>query len=288
MIELVLAVAMSIKVADVPIHRVGLTEAVGTCRDRVRARHGGYVCFVNVHSLTEATRHHELREALTRASYCFADGMPLVWLSRLKGKPISSRVGGPDFMAMMLELEHNHLHGFIGGAPGQANIIASRFGVRSVSYAPPRRELTAQNAVDDWNAFLDQCPARQPPAIVWVGLGAPKQELWLSLISRLAPNTMFFGVGAAFDFLSGLKARAPRWMQQTGLEWAHRLAHEPNRLWRRYLRSNLRFAKLVMSELVDEEFPSSGVDFVRPTADSLVMPDEITERRRRLFGRNGR
>lgn len=278
----------SIKVADVPIHRVGLTEAVGSCRDRVHVRHGGYVCFVNVHSLTEATRHHELREALTRASYCFADGMPLVWLSRLKGKAIESRVGGPDFMAMMLELERDNLHGFIGGAPGQAKVIADRFGVRSVNYAPPRRELSAQNAVDDWNAFLDQCPARQAPPIVWVGLGAPKQELWLSMISTLAPTTMFFGVGAAFDFLSGLKVRAPRWMQHTGLEWAHRLAHEPRRLWRRYLRSNVRFAKIVLSELVDEEFPSGVVDLVGPAPDSLVVSDEITERRRRLFGRNGR
>src|SRR5690606_3404833 len=98
--------------------------------------------------------------------------------------------------------------------------------------------------------FLDQWCESEPPRIVWVGLGAPKQELWLRSVSPLAPQTLFLGVGAAFDFLSLAKVRAPLLMQRLGLEWMHRLAHEPKRLWKRYLLTNSRFVSLAVRELM--------------------------------------
>jgi N-acetylglucosaminyldiphosphoundecaprenol N-acetyl-beta-D-mannosaminyltransferase len=85
--------------------------------------------------------------------------------------------------------------------------------------------------------------------MIWVGLGAPKQERWIATVSRVAPAVMFFGVGAAFDFLAARKPRAPRVLQHFGLEWTHRLASEPRRMWKRYLVANARFARLVVDEI---------------------------------------
>jgi N-acetylglucosaminyldiphosphoundecaprenol N-acetyl-beta-D-mannosaminyltransferase len=239
----------AVSLGGLAVSRSGLEGAVEACRARIAERAGGYVCFVNVHSLTEGTRHAGLREALAGAAIRFADGMPLVWLARLKGAPIESRVAGPDFMEAMLRAEPNLLHGFIGGPPGRADEIASRFCVPNVTYSPPLRDFSPEHAREDWNAFVARCQG-QVPDLVWVGLGAPKQEMWLREVSELAPRVTFFGVGAAFDFLAVAKRRAPVLLQRTGLEWTHRLASEPRRLWKRYLVSNARFVRLALRELV--------------------------------------
>ena len=105
---------------DVPISRFDLEAAVEECVTRIASGSGGYACFVNVHSLTEATRQPALRESLREATYCFADGMPLVWLARRRGAPIAGRVAGPDFMAALLARTRHLRHGFIGGATTRA------------------------------------------------------------------------------------------------------------------------------------------------------------------------
>lgn len=224
---------------DTPISRLDLVGAVEECEARIANRTGGYACFVNVHSLTEAIRQPALRESFAKATYCFADGMPLLWLARRQGEPIAGRVAGPDFMTALIDRTRGELHGFIGGGPGIADAAAR--GVRAVTYAPPMRELTPDHALGDWAAFVARCDG-PPPPIVWVGLGAPKQELWLATVTRAAPAVMFFGVGAAFDVLAGTMPRAPRWMQDHGLEWLYRLAREPRRLAGRYATSGARFA----------------------------------------------
>ncbi len=221
--------------------------------ERVESGMGGYACFVNVHSLTESTRRRAVRESLSHATYAFADGVPLRWLARLQGEPIAGRVAGPDFMAAFLARTHRERHGFIGGPAtadggsrsGQA--IARAFSVDSVTYAPPRRAFEPEAARDDWHAFTVRC-AGSVPRIVWVALGAPKQECWVHEVSRLAPTTMFFAVGAAFDVLAGSRTRAPAWMQARGFEWLFRLAQEPRRLARRYAVSNARFAVRVVTD----------------------------------------
>jgi N-acetylglucosaminyldiphosphoundecaprenol N-acetyl-beta-D-mannosaminyltransferase len=106
-----------------------------------------------------------------------------------------------------------------------------------VSYSPPYRPFSKENAREDWETFLARAKAAgvERPRWVWVGLGAPKQEKWMEAVAEIAPDTLFFGVGAAFDFLAGTKARAPEWMRKSGLEWLHRFGSEPGRLWKRYL-----------------------------------------------------
>jgi N-acetylglucosaminyldiphosphoundecaprenol N-acetyl-beta-D-mannosaminyltransferase len=151
-------------------------------------------------------------------------------------------------MAHYLSSHAEYPHGFIGGKEGQALSLEQRFGIRSISYVTPHRPFSAENARHDWEEFLKRCPERRPPPVVWVCLGAPKQELWMKEIAALAPGVLFFGVGAAFDFLTGAKSRAPRWMQKSGMEWLHRLLQEPGRLAKRYLFSNALFAWLLLRE----------------------------------------
>lgn len=206
---------------------------------RIASGGGGYACFVNVHSLTEATRQPALRESLRGATYCFADGMPLVWLARRLGEPIAGRAAGPDFMPALLQRTRGLRHGLIGG-DGLGEQIAIRCGLDAVIHAPPRRAFSRDQALADWEAFRARC-AGDVPKLVWVGLGAPKQELWMATVAPHAPGVMFFGVGAAFDLLAGQQPRAPRWMQTRGLEWLYRLAREPRRLGARYAVTNTRF-----------------------------------------------
>jgi N-acetylglucosaminyldiphosphoundecaprenol N-acetyl-beta-D-mannosaminyltransferase len=209
---------------------------------------GGSACFVNVHTLTEASRDPQLREAMHAASFLFADGVPLLWLARAKRAPIATRVCGPDFMDAMLRRHGAAVHGLIGASPEVTGAIVARYRIAAVAHSPPMRPFSEAHALEDWQAFVDRGPGL-PPRLVWVGLGAPKQERWIHTVSRVAPGVMFFGVGAAFDFLAERKPRAPRVLQRLGLEWTHRLASEPGRMWKRYLVANARFARLVVEEL---------------------------------------
>lgn len=224
---------------EVPISRLDLASAVEECASVIAGGRGGYACFVNVHSLTEATREPALRESLRRATYCFADGMPLIWLSRGRGEPIAGRAAGPDFMTALIERTRDRRHGLVGGE-GLGERIAATYALDAVTYAPPRRAFSRDHAIADWHAFRGRC-AGELPRIVWVGLGAPKQEQWMAAVEPHAPGVMFFGVGAAFDVLAGTQQRAPQWMRTRGLEWLYRLAKEPRRLVGRYALSNTRF-----------------------------------------------
>jgi N-acetylglucosaminyldiphosphoundecaprenol N-acetyl-beta-D-mannosaminyltransferase len=111
------------------------------------------------------------------------------------------------------------------------------------TYSPPFRPLT--EAED--NELVEQLNSAKPN-IVWIGLGCPKQELWMAQHAARVPGAIMIGVGAAFDFLSGRIPRAPRWMQNSGLEWLHRLLTEPRRLWKRYLVFAPMFAVLAAVE----------------------------------------
>ena len=239
----------TVALGELEISRLGLEGALATCEGRFARGAGGSACFVNVHTLTEAATDARLREALQAASFLFADGMPLLWLARAKRAAIATRVCGPDFMDAMLRRQAGRVHGLIGSSPEVTTAVAGRYGVQTIAYSPPMRPFSVPHALEDWQAFLAGCPGARPPQLVWVGLGAPKQERWIAAVSRVAPDVMFFAVGAAFDFLAGRKPRAPRVLQRLGLEWTHRLASEPGRLWKRYLLTNARFARLVMDEL---------------------------------------
>jgi N-acetylglucosaminyldiphosphoundecaprenol N-acetyl-beta-D-mannosaminyltransferase len=209
--------------------------------------------FCNVHSVMSARRDPALRAALAAADLATPDGMPLVWTLRRRGAPGQSRVYGPDLMELALPhgVERGWRHYLFGANEvtlARLQTSAERLApdVRIVgSHAPPYRPLTAEED-EDIIARIRASGAE----VVWVGLGMPKQELWMHRVRDRLPGVTLLGVGAAFDLLSGTVPQAPDWLQERGLEWAYRLWREPRRLWRRYLVNNPAFVLLASVEVI--------------------------------------
>jgi N-acetylglucosaminyldiphosphoundecaprenol N-acetyl-beta-D-mannosaminyltransferase len=182
----------------------------------------------------------------------FADGAPIAWAQRRSGFT-AHRVAGPDLMLAVLDRGRalGLRHALFGSTPGvvaslESNLRRRYPGVDLVaSLAPaPGGEDAAESV---------EVIARARPHLVWVALGAPKQELWAARNAAALGPALVLGVGAAFEFHAGRKKRAPRWMQQAGLEWLHRLAHEPRRLGWRYLSTNTLFTLAILRSVVASE-----------------------------------
>ncbi len=208
-----------------------------------------YVCVTGVHSVMESQADPELLTIHNQSGLTVPDGMPMVWAGRWAGFRHMNRVPGPDLMpAVCAEgVDRGWSHFLYGGAEGVADLLAERLrrrvpGLEIVgTYCPPFRSLT--------DAEEDEVVARLNGSgadIIWIGLGAPKQERWMHrMMPRLSANAVL-GVGAAFDFNAGLLPRAPALMQRAGMEWLYRLLKEPRRLASRYLRNNPRFVVRIL------------------------------------------
>jgi len=229
------------------------TEAVRAWAARGLSR---YVCIATVSQVMEAYDAPGFQRVMNEADLVTPDGMPLVWGLRLLGCKKATRVYGPDLTPIILEraaLDGLPI-GFYGGSPSVLDrfvqVMRERFPKLQVAYAysPPFRDLTPeedQRVVQE----IDGSGAR----ILFVGIGNPKQEFWMAAHKGRVQAVMI-GVGAAFDFLAGAKPQAPRWMMGLGLEWMFRLATEPRRLWKRYLKHNPRFVVLFALQLLGARF----------------------------------
>lgn len=233
-----------INLLGVRVSACDLPTAVAEMEATLDTRQLGYASTCPVYTLMQGHERAEVRAALNGATWVTPDGMPVVWALRCFGAPKVGRVYGPDLMLALTELStrKGYAQYYLGGGPGVADDLARSMQQRfpglkiAGTYCPPFRTLTP---VEE-QAMLDQINA-SGAEIVWVGLGSPKQDMWMARYrSRLTPP-LLVAVGAAFDFLTGRQLQAPRWMQRSGLEWLFRLAHEPRRLWRRYLIYNPKF-----------------------------------------------
>jgi len=227
-------------------------DATARVMEWARGGESRIVCLGVVASVMEARESAEYRAALEGADLVTPDGMPLVWMLRWLGVKAATRVYGPDLTLAVLRAaeEAGVAVGFYGSSEEVlARLVANlrrRFPRLEVSFhnAPPFRPLSEQED-EDAVRTIGESGAR----ILFVGLGGAKQDLWMAEHRGRVPAVML-GVGAAFDFLAGTKPQAPRWMQNAGLEWMFRLATEPRRLWRRYLRHNPRFAFLAVKQIL--------------------------------------
>lgn len=221
--------------------------------ERWIALHGRaqYVTFTGMHSMTEAQSDPLLKNVLNQAGLSVPDGMPLVWLARYHGFKLKRRVYGPELMLSFCEAtaSKGYRHFFLGGAEGVAQSLAESLKQRfpglvvAGTYTPPFRPLTADEEIEVTNMI-----SAARPDVLWVGLGAPKQEKWMQAHTHLAVPVMA-GVGAAFDLNIGRLKQAPGWMQEHGFEWLFRLVVEPRRLWRRYLLLGPKFAYYLLAEV---------------------------------------
>lgn len=206
--------------------------------------------FATVHTLVESQQNDLLRAALEQG-LVEPDGMPLVWLGRVGGRAVVERVCGPDFMPALIEsgIREGRRHFFYGGAPGVPEALAGKLSHRypglrvAGTLSPPFRQLTQEEE----DAIVAEINAAEPDYI-WVGLGTPKQDIWLARNRAHLDAAALLAVGAAFDLMAGRRRRAPRWMQRTGTEWIYRLAMEPRRLASRYTRVNARFVRLLIAD----------------------------------------
>jgi len=212
-----------------------------------------YVCVTGVHGVMECRRDSSLRRIHNRAGMVTPDGVPLVYFLRMIGESRAERVYGPDLMREMtaVSARQGYRQFYYGGDTGVAEklkdaMIKSAPGLQVAgTFCPPFREMTTEED----RAVVDIINAARPD-IVWVGLSTPKQERWMAAHLGQIEAPVMVGVGAAFDFLSGTKRQAPKWMQRHALEWLFRLCSEPRRLWRRYAYIVPGFAILATRELI--------------------------------------
>jgi N-acetylglucosaminyldiphosphoundecaprenol N-acetyl-beta-D-mannosaminyltransferase len=227
-----------VNILGVGVTPVNLRQAVAILERWRDEKRQEYVCCTSVHGLVEAQRDPEMRSTLNRAGLTTEDGMPLVWWCQRSGYPDASRVSGSDLLLAMCERapRRGHRHFFYGGSPRVVEALVLRLqrrfpGLVIAGYrSPPFRPLTQEEDAADIQAINET-----RPDFVWVGLGTPKQDKWMARQVGKIHATALLGVGAAFDFVSQAKPRAPLWMQRSGLEWFFRLVTEGGRLAPRYL-----------------------------------------------------
>ena len=240
-------------VLGVGVSAVDMPRALAAIAQWVGEGGAHYVCVTGVHGVMESQRDRKLRGIHNSADMVTPDGMPMVWLGRLRGHSTMHRVYGPDLLLACCAIagEPRLRHYFLGSTAAVLEQLVDRLCDRfptlyvAGTSAPPHRVLTV--AEDE---YLVRIINDAQPDIVWVGLGTPKQERWMADHAGRIRAPVMIGVGAAFDFVSGAKRQAPRWMQRSGLEWAFRLASEPRRLGARYLVNNPLFVWRVLQQVL--------------------------------------
>lgn len=226
-----------------------LDDAAARIIAAARASHPTHVCVRDAHGIVRARRDPALAEAHRRAALVTADGMPLVWLQRMAGATGAERVYGPDLLDRVCDLGRRHglRHGFLGGAPGVAAAAAATLVARHPGLTVVQADTLPQRPPGHRPAVGEDAGALAAPVdVLWVGLGTPKQEVWMLAHRGHMPATVMVGVGAAFDLAAGRVRQAPPWLRRSGLEWAWRLTQEPRRLGRRYGATVPAFAALCL------------------------------------------
>ena len=225
---------------------IAVTDPEKTLRlleEKREAWRGKYICVANVHTTVTAYNDPDYRAVQNGAVMALPDGGPLSKYSRQHGYPEAARVTGPDLMKQLLQESNtkHYRHYFYGSTQETLDILKDTLAARypgaviAGMYSPPFRPLTEEE-----DAEVIRRINEAKPDFVWVGLGAPKQERWMAA-HKDKVQALMVGVGAAFDYEAGNIQRAPQWMQRHNLEWLYRLLQDPERLFKRYLTTNLQY-----------------------------------------------
>ena len=242
-----------VNILGVGVCACNLEQAVSAmCRAAAR-RQAQYVCVTGVHGVMEAQKDARFMEIQNRSALTVPDGMPLVWVGKLRGHETIERVYGPDLMLAVCRLSQfsGHTHFLFGGKPGIAQqlraVLEKRFPGLAVvgTYTPPFRPMNAAE-----QAELIAAVNRSQPDFLWVGLSTPKQERFMAEYAGRLRAGLLIGVGAAFDVHTGNLKDSPAFLKQAGLQWLHRLYQEPRRLWKRYLINNPKFLLEIALQLL--------------------------------------
>lgn len=229
--------------------------------ENLRLADGGYIVTPNVNHICTCYRDPQFRVIYNEAFLALADGTPIIWASHLFGKPLPQKLSGSDMVPRLCEFAalRGHSVYFLGGSPGSAEETA-----RIMQHMYPSLKVAGvdcpefgfEKVREKNDSVLERIQATKPD-LLFVALGAPKQERWMHANAGRLGASISIGVGGTFEFISGRVRRAPHWMQETGMEWLWRLAHEPRRLWRRYLLEDIIFFKLLWLEFRSKRTASS-------------------------------
>jgi N-acetylglucosaminyldiphosphoundecaprenol N-acetyl-beta-D-mannosaminyltransferase len=237
-----------------PMTKLSLDDVVQEAERFIRSRTPHYIAVVNAAKLVAMRTDPVLDQSVRSAAVIGADGVPLVWASRLLGDPLPGRVNGTDLMYKLLELAgaRGYRVFFFGASPTVLARVLERV----------RRDYPGLCVGGSHHGYF--APADEPAIaaeirasasdIVFIAFGTPKKELWVKRYLGAMGVPVVHGVGGSFDVLAGVIPRAPRWMQRNGLEWLFRLLQEPRRMWRRYLVTNTVFVALLAREWLRYRF----------------------------------
>ena len=238
------------------IDALGWDDVIVTVLNWGVSRQPRTVCLCNVHSAVTAMDNADLANALSTSDMVLPDGAPVAWVLRRKGFKRQTRIAGPDLMLKLCEaLQYRSVGVFLFGSSEktlqqlQHNLGKKFPGLTIRGTLSPKYGAWSQGDESHYIGTINRSGAE----IIFVGLGCPRQELWMAKHSREIPGVLV-GVGAAFDFHARTIQRAPEFMQRAGLEWLHRLASEPRRLWRRYLIMNSCFLWFVARDFLKFQF----------------------------------
>lgn len=246
-------------ILTLPVNILDLSKATDRVVLLAKKKQPAYVCVSNVHMCMETFDHDDFRNIVSNADLVVADGRPIYWAQQLLGFKDARQVRGQDLMTELCAMSAcKDLNiGLYGGSCENVlnKVIVSlkaSFPNINITYhfSPPYTELTTEQKVQTIANIK-----KSNVDILFVGIGCPKQEHWMSINSPEVPCIML-GVGAAFDFIAGEKKHAPKWVQQSGLEWFFRMLAEPKRLAMRYLKENPRFVYYFIKQILKLKYNS--------------------------------
>ena len=240
------------KVLGVRFSVANVDSAVMYIRKHIESLRGKYLCFCNVHTTVMSRENEEYQAVQNGAAYTFPDGMPIAKVLQSKGFPKAKRVAGPDFMDKMFldTMDGKLTHYFYGSTQETLDALEQNLKkkypgiVIKGMYSPPFRPVTPEEDAADI-ARINESGAD----IIWIGLGAPKQENWMAA-HKGKVNGIMVGVGAGFNFHADTVKRAPRWVQRISMEWFYRLLQEPKKLFGRYFVTNTKFVLYLALDMI--------------------------------------
>jgi len=256
----------TIRVLDTPLFNGDISRAtesiLATCKNDETQNH--MISATGAHGIITANQDPYFREVLNSFYMNLPDGMPSVWVGKLKGARQIERCYGPDFFREILvaSKDISIRHFFCGGKEGVAeelkHVCEQKFHNQNIAgvYSPPFRELT-----DEEMRCLSNDINSKNVDIVWIGLSTPKQEKFALRLSKYTKVHFLCTVGAAFDFHTGRLKQAPRWIQKIGMEWFYRLIQEPKRMWKRYMLTNTLFIIYIIREKIRRLFRRNRINY---------------------------
>lgn len=230
-------------ILGVNINVTNMKETVKIITENLENIKGNYICVSNVHTTVMSYEDESYRNIQNGGFMALPDGKPLSIISKKRGFEEAERVTGPDLMEEIFKIseERGYKHYFYGSTEETLYLLKETLNKRYSSmkivgmYSPPFRKLTEEEDKE-----IIENINKANPDFVWIGLGAPKQEIWMSE-HKDKVNGLMIGVGAGFDYHAGNITRAPKWMQSMSLEWLYRLMQDPRRLMKRYIETNIKF-----------------------------------------------